>query len=245
MNILFYPEKLTIKTRVSRVGRILKDCPWVKFHNDPSKPYDLHIFWSYTRNKITPDKLTLTDKNVINRGCWDISKVKVNDIFNDISIDPTTHKGLCVEKRDWQGGHAFHSVIQCPAAPKPGYIYQKCIKNVEDNLYVRYRVYYMGGITHVAKRYEKIPFVTSTVKVDFIEPDNFFTPKEKADFVHKCKLFGVDFGEVDVLIDNGEKIVIDVNNIVGGNHPPLLMKTKEYKEIDQTFLEFIKRNATI
>jgi len=242
MNILFYPDRLDNYNRYSRVLRILENCDWVKFHNNPGEPYDLHIFWSYTRKKIKPPELTLRDKIVLNRGCWDISKQKVNDIFNDISIDPRKHQGMAVEKREWQGGHRWHSIIECPTEPKKGYIYQKYIDDREEGLYIRYRIFLMNGvITHVNKRYEKNRFKTSTVRVENIAPDEFFTNAEMRDILKKCCKFGIDFGEIDLLMDNEQKIVIDVNNLVGGHHPDILMRSQPYKEIDQSFLDMLKK----
>jgi len=242
MNILFYPDRLDNYNRYSRVLRILENCDWVKFHNNPGKPYDLHIFWSYTRKQITPPKLTLSDKTVLNRGCWDISKQKVNDIFNDISVDPRKHQGNCVEKREYQGGHKFHSIVECPTEPRNGYIYQKYIDDTEEGLFIRYRIFLMGGvITHVNKRYEKDRFNTSTVRVENIAPDKFFTGSETIDILEKCRIFGIDFGELDLLIDEGRKVVIDVNNLVGGHHPGILARSKPYKEIDESFLEMLKK----
>lgn len=241
MTILFYPDPLDNHKRYSRVLRILEDCKWIDFHNDPSKPYDLHIFWSYTRCRIKPPGLTLSDNIVLNRGCWDISKAKVNRIFNDISVNPIKHKGKCVEKREWQGGHQWHGIVNCPARPKPGYVYQRLINNREGRFYVRYRIFLMGGVvTHVNKRYEQEPFKTSTIKVDNIRPEDFFSPVEMKDVLNGCKRFGIDFGELDILIDKGEKIVIDVNNMVGGKHPEILARSQPYKEIDQSFLKMLK-----
>ena len=241
MTILFYPDPLDNYKRYSRVLRILENCDWVTFHNDPDKPYDLHIFWSYTRNSIKPPALTLQDDIVLNRGCWDISKVKVNKIFNDISVKPLKHRGSCVEKREWQGGHQYHRIVKCPIEPRPGYVYQRVINNREGKYFVRYRVFLMGGtITHVNKRYELNRFITSTDKINNIEPDKFFTPAESKDLLNKCRKFGIDFGELDILLDRRRKIVIDVNNMVGGKHPPILARSIPYKEIDQSFLEMLK-----
>ena len=248
MTILFYPDPLDNYEHYSRVLRILEKCDWVTFHNNPLKPYDLHIFWSYMRNKITPPALTLKDKIVLNRGCWDISKVKVNRIFNDISIDPREHKGICVEKYDWQGGHHWHSIVECPIEPKPGYIYQKYIDDMEGDFYIRYRVFLMDGIiTHVSKRYEKHRFETfikgepQTVKIENIAPSDFFTDDEMADILNKCHKFGVDFGELDILIDNDKKIILDVNNVVGGNSADIIRQSKTYKETNESFLNMLKK----
>jgi len=240
ITILFYPEALKANP-LSRVYRILKGREDIVFHNNPLKLYDLHIFWSYTKHSIVPDELTLTDKDVINRGCWNVEKEKVNNVFNDIRIDPTKHKGFCVEKSNRQGDHGNHSIINCPTEKKEGYIYQKYIEDKEGNLFIKYRVYYADGIRYILKSYKPTPFGSECTKHILIsKQDMFKTLKHEYKFILNCKNFGFDFGEIDVVMDNGEPIIVDVNNCVGGGFVWGLTGTKIHKRIDKSFIAFIK-----
>lgn len=231
--LLFYPEPLKVG---SRVYRICKENN-IGFHNDPTKSYDLHIFWSMTPNKIIPDQFTLTDKKVINRGCWDISKVKVHKIFNDYTVDPITYVGKCVQKWDRQGRHDGHSIITCPTKRLPGYVYEKYIKDKIGENYIKYRVYYGDGINFVLKQEKKTIFGSDYTKHTFINKRMLLTEKQEMVFLNKCKLFGVDYADIEFMMDNNIPTVIDVNNVAG---PPFY--TKEIKKaMDNVFLDLIKR----
>jgi hypothetical protein len=238
--ILFWPEanKPVPQSRVIRIC----DEYGIKFHNDPLKSYDLHFFWSYTPKSIIPDDLTLRSPNVINRGCWDISKGKVNSIFNDFSIDPETHSGVCVEKCDKQGQHYNHKIIRCPAARKEGYVYQRYIEDKDAGLYVKYRIYYAGGIEYILKQRKKSVFGAGNYAEDYVTHEwvnvrSIFTAKEQMEFDTKCHLFGFDYGDVDFLMEKGKPIIIDVNNVV--SHVYFTPWIKEVQ--DKQFLNFIKR----
>lgn len=237
--ILFYPDPLLPKP-LSRVYRILQNIDWIDHHNNPSKPYDLHFFWSYTKSKITPDEITLKSPDVINRGCWDITKKKVNEVFNDISIDPLTHRGICVEKLEQQGSHNKHRLIHCPASPRQGFVYQKYIENIENGLYVKYRVCYADGVKYVVKKYNKSVFNSDYVLSVNIPIQELFTPEQELDLMQKCRIFGVNFAELDVMILDGKPVVIDVNNIVGGGHINAESGTQVSDDMDNTFLGFVR-----
>src|SRR6056297_2211062 len=213
MTILFYPEKLTTGSRVYRICRENN----INFHSDPEKPHDLHIFWSMTPNKIIPDDTTLKSKNVINRGCWDISKGKIHKIFNDLSIDPKTYVGKCVQKIDRQGRHDGHSLVKCPLVPKKGYVYEKFIKNInpKTNNYTKYRIYIGKKIYFILLQEKPTVFGSDYTKHTFVDKRKLFTDAQEQDFLNKCSQFGVDYADIEVMIDKGIPVVIDVNNVAG------------------------------
>ena len=243
ITILFYPEPLKPKP-LSRVYRVLKEQGTkngITYHNDPTKPYDLHIFWSYTKDRIKPNELTLIDKAVINRGCWEVGKEKVNNIFNDIRIDPTTYKGVCVKKLDKQGSHKNHSLITCPDIREEGFVYQKYIDDKEGDQFVKYRVYYADGIQVILKSYKPTIFGSECTKHEIVAKRQLFSPEAEAKFILKCMAFGLDFGEIDIMMDEGIPIIVDVNNCVGGGFVWGLTGTDIHKKIDNTFITFIKQ----
>ncbi len=238
MTILFYPDPADNVKRYSRVFRILQEHPEIKYHNDPQKPHDVHVFWSYTRHSITPDSITLNAPNVINRGCWDISKGKVNRIFDDLFVDPLSYKGVCVEKYDRQGRHNYHRLVQCPVTPKKDYVYQRYIDTREDGLFVRYRVCWMDKITHIRKIWQETPFISKVVKIEEIDTRSLFTQSQEKDFESKCKEFGVNLADIDVLWD-GKPVVIDVNNIVGGAIIRGLNDNTTATDINKTTIDYL------
>ena len=237
MTILFYPDPLNDNSKMYKLCSDLN----INYHSDPTLPHDIHIFWSITRSKIDPDYITIKSIDVINRGCYNITKRKVNDIFDDIEIDPTSHIGKCVEKLDLQALHSYHSIIQCPSEPRretarfkengvyveveANYIYQKLIINKEDDLYYRYRIYYAGEITHIVKIYQSDPFKTDIIRCELVPIRSVYTEATENELDLKCKLFGFDLGELDVMIIDNKPVVIDVNNIIGGGSIPTLTDT--------------------
>lgn len=240
MVLLFYPEE-NKASPMSRVYRICKDYG-ITFHNNSVSPYDLHFFWSYTPKSIVPDTFTLYDPYVINRGCWDIGKQKVNDIFNDISVDPETFQGFCVEKGDMQGRHYMHSIIKCPAPKREGYIYQRYIEDKKDGLFVKYRIYYADGIEFILKQGKHSVFGASDWRKDYVwhewvDVRSIFTEQEQAEFDKKCQKFGFDYGDIDFIMENGKPIIIDVNNVVSDISFTPWIKTVQ----DKQFLNFIQR----
>lgn len=238
MQVLFYPEPLETNP-LSRVCRVLMDQQNIGWHNNPKEHYDVHFFWSYTKSKIQPDAITLNSRSVVNRGCFDITKKKVHSIFNDISINPETHTGICVEKIDLQGRHKFHSLIQCPAKKKEGYVYEKYFENIEDGYHIKYRIYYADGITHIIKKYTTQIFVTDIKKFEVVDKRKLFTQEEENLLIKKCTAFGFNFGELDMVMDGNKPVIVDVNNIVGGGFVPMLTGTPIFKEIDNTLIQFI------
>ncbi len=228
--IMFYPE---LPTENCRIFHQLKN-NGIKFHNDPNLHYDLHFYWSYHKFKTSPDKFTLKHKP-INWGCTDISKQKVNDIFNDISVDPLQYNGIAVAKREKQGAHKDHKLITCPITkPDPEYIYQRYIENKEKDSFVYYRLFYAEGIKMITKRLKKSMFITDYHSDSIVKVRKYF--RSDRALVQKCNAFGFHFGEIDFLMNNSTPIIIDINNVAGYRAPSELEKIKE-----KIFLEYIMK----
>ncbi len=241
MRLLFYPEPLR---KTSKLYRIISKRDDVSFHNDPRSPHDFHIFWSYTPKSITPDDTTKRAPDVINRGCWDISKQKVNGVFNDISVDPHTFEGVCVEKRDAQGAHNHHRIVTCPKERIPGFVYQKYIESKEGNEYVSYRVHYAGGIQMVVKKKKPNMFRSGYTSWEIVPKEDYFSQEQERWLVRCCDEFGLDYGEVDFLMGDGGPVVIDVNNVVGGSADVDALSPKITARGEQIFWDYLKRRST-
>lgn len=226
--LLLYPD-------VTRGGRVPNMCKELGFdyHNDPSLPYDLIFYWSYHGVRRPLDEF-LTNVDCINKGCWDISKTKVNDVFNDISIDPETFSGVCVSKLENQGTHSGR-LEQCPTKRERGRIYQKFIVDKEDDLYVKYRIYYADGIDFILKQCKPSLFGSDYQVNEAVPKERFFSSEEEVVFVDKCKAFGVDFADIEFIMDEGKPVFIDINNVAGPRY-----FTDEIKELMlNSFKQFI------
>lgn len=217
----------------------------IDYHNNPSMPYDIIFFWSYTKTTTVQDDFIKKSPRVINRGCYDVTKSRVEEIFNTgIFINPEIHEGECVRKSQSQAAHDG-VVIKCPHKPEEGFIYQQIIdtKNGRGN-YIHYRVFYSGQIDYVLKKESSDMFDVdnSLVSVEMIELKEVFSRHQIKYINDKCKLFGLDFGELDVLKDAGNEIyVIDVNNVAGReNYQPSKLMSDKYRKC---FINFLKRRA--
>jgi glycosyltransferase involved in cell wall biosynthesis len=210
--VLLYPDKL----RGNRLKFAL-DALGYNYHNDPTKPYDVALYWSYhqVRRELDDTSATLP---LLNKGCWDISKEKVNKVFDNVNVNPETYHGVAVRKTNHQGAHNGELTV-CPQPQKPGWVYQKFIDTKENNHYLCYRVFYAGQVDFVVKQWETDMFKLSHAKVEMVDKRELMTEEQERWLCDKMVEFGCDFGEVDVLKDkDGEIYVIDLNNVAGNSH---------------------------
>ena len=232
--VLLYPDKL----RGNRLKFAL-DNMGITYHNDPQQPYDVGLYWSYHQVARHHDELS---KTLLNGGCSDISKSKINKVFPNIAVDPETYQGTVVAKMEHQGSHSGKLVL-CPTVPVKGWVYQKFIDSHEADGYVVYRVFYSGQVDFVVKQWEKDMFRLSHGRLDFVEKTELMTPEQELWLVNGLKEFGCDFGEVDVMKDSdGEIYVVDINN-VAGNAPEMwsLVKDKYIESVKQFILKNKKK----
>ncbi len=227
--ILFYPDPI----RGGRVLWAINQAGWT-WHNDPEKPYDVFIYWSYHRISEPPDPVAIQHQ-AVNWRLYDISKSRVNGVYNNMTIDPLTHQGQAVRKSELQGSHSGQ-IIQCPLSRSqfnPSLIYQKYIETRVGGLYITYRLFFDGQVRFVSKQYTKSAFKSDHVLVEKLNPLDVFTPMFLDNIRVKSMEFGLEFGEIDVLRDvrDQRSYVVDVNNIPGMS--PFVMK-----EIGATYLEF-------
>ncbi len=235
--IMFYPDAVD-ERKQSRVYRMLESLEGISYHNNPAMPHDIHFFWSYTGHSITPDKTTLDAPDVINKGCWDISKEKVGRIFDDIFVDPETHQGVCVEKYNRQGQHKHHGLIMCPATRRKDYVYQRYIENKDERGYYSFRIHYALGIKMIDKRYKKGAFESAHSR-DVVNIRDYFSIQDERLLIKKCNEFGFHYGEIDFLMDRGKPVIIDVNNVVGGSTTRDKKNIEHDKKRTKIFTDFL------
>jgi hypothetical protein len=236
MTILFYPEPLKA-VPLSQMYRVLSGID-VKWHNDPQQPYDLHIFWSYTKHSIVPDKITLNSPHVINRGCWDINKNKVHDIFNDYRVDPEKHTGLCIKKINLQGRHSGHSLITCPQKREAGYVYERYIENKEGGHHISYSIVYGEGISVIFKKKKSSLFESSYISHEVVDKKYFFSDQQEQELIDKCNRFGFHCGIIDFQMED-RPIILDVNNVRGGGHVSSLTDTPNSDIMDKGLIDYL------
>jgi hypothetical protein len=218
--ILFYPEYPLWETEIFKIVKLLH----YNVTNNPRQPFDLVIRWEDTTfGKEIP---FLHDLNrrvpVLNLGCTDISKQKVEAVFQEVFgygtfVDPTLHVGTCVRKNDLNACHDGQ-VIQCPIRePEPGFIYQKLLNNLNhEQLAIDYRITIIGeAIPYMWLRYKPLDSrFSNTVRAILAQPEEVFTAAELDKLRQFCRQFGLHYGELDIIrhSEDGRIYVLDANN---------------------------------
>lgn len=223
--VLFYPDLPGVNAVLYQVCLLL-GC---RITNDPEARFDLALRWR-DATRYTPDAplLALGEKvPVLNLGCLDIGKAKIDQVFREVFgygtlVDPLSHQGVCVRKSDQNARHDGQ-VIQAPVpAPEAGYIYQRLIDNrISDDCVLDIRVPVFQGCLPFAALWEKplaARFSTRIEEVRMVEASQVFSAQEQERLLRFCERMGLDYGELDVLRDreDGRIYVVDVNNTPTG-----------------------------
>ncbi|WP_101951664.1 hypothetical protein [Mycobacterium sp. 3519A] len=194
-----------------------------------SRPDLIIAFEDTTKRAHSPILADLAEGHrVVNQGCDDISKIKVESVFRDVFgygtfVDPEAHQGLCVMKSN---ANAMHDgqLVECPIiAARSGVIYQRLINNAADDEVLDIRVPIIGtDIPFVYLKYRSLRsrFSNKNTRVTMSAVDAVFTSDEVAKIKRFADELGLGFGELDILrdVDDGDIYIVDVNNTPCG--PP-------------------------
>lgn len=204
-----------------------------RLHDDPGAPRDAVIIWqdATRRDDGRIAKLLITRHRAINGACVDISKAKVNEVFDStfgytLGIDPVTHVGSAVQKSDENARHDG-VIVSCPlVAPVPDMAYQRPIDNRGDGGYIVWRVPIVGRRIPYALYNLKTAhhrFASGTFacrRVELVDTHEAFANDEVSSMLRFARRLGMDYGELDVLRDHrdGRIFVVDANSTPHG--PP-------------------------
>lgn len=238
--VFFYPDG---PVEFHALFKVLKFLGY-QYSSDPQRNCDVALKWwlAFDGNPFAPEKTIPTVRGtnnnrvtVLNNRCNDISKNIINSTFEEIfgyslAVDPLKYSGECVMKLNWNALHKGKT-IECPIKSiDDDFVYQKLVRNeVDDGLVEDMRVPIFGN---------KTPFVYlkyRTVKdrfVDRVHTNTKATIAEVADVlsneelnnIHRfCARIGMDYGEVDVLRDSGDRriYIVDANNSPSGPPSPI------------------------
>lgn len=211
---------------------------------NPLKRCDIAINWynAMDGNPFLPPDPALTmlrrsrpSVTVLNVNCTDVSKRRVNAVFEEtfgysLTIDPLTYTGQCVEKSNWNGLHVGQ-LTECPTAKrKEDVVYQKLIRNVsKGGLVEDIRVPIFGGtIPFVYLKYRPldnrlVDRSHTNKKAVIAEVKEVLSEKESSKIIEFSQRMGLDYGELDVLRDEveGKIYIVDVNNNPFGPPEPI------------------------
>ena len=210
-----YHERLLSRSALN------KTCKYLGFRvTRKLGPADIVIDWTDATYRDSHVQLQRFGK-VVNLRATDISKTNVQRIHAEVfgyttAVDPRTYHGPCLRKSN---SNALHDgvIVQCPIEqPEPGFVYEKLIDNMTPAGALDIRVPIYGTILplayHKTRSLEQrfLTFHSAVVR----ETDEIFTKDEQAKILEFCRAIGLDYGELDVLRDNGDGriYIVDANN---------------------------------
>ena len=206
----------------------------VKIVDDPREA-DLHFYFEDVEFLMGP-RPAPSPRPSFNIGCYDIRKSVVTRAFEEtfgygLSVDPTTHTGLAVEKSERNGKHDGR-IVQCPIDhPKPGHVYQRLVDNTFDGEeYVDIRTPIVGGripFVYLKRRKRDVRFSNDNHRVDLVDADAMLSADEQAKIAKFAKAMALDFGGLDVLRDrdDGRIYIVDTNKTDMG--PPSALPNRD------------------
>lgn len=234
--IVVYPDFPSKKTTIFKIAKSLG----YRLTNKPVSNADIVIYFDdiTAADAQLPGNLTEHGK-VVNIHCTDISKVKVDQVHQQVFgyntfIDPSSYHGIAVQKSDINALHDG-KVIQCPVTTNldSKSVYQVLIDNTfNDELVMDYRVpVYDGDIPLLYCKYKSIEKrFTNDVTYSKLETDisSVFDKIEVDKIIAFTKSMKVEFCELDVLRNktDGRIYIIDVNKTPYG--PPAGLSHEEH-----------------
>lgn len=223
--VLCFPQLPSKKTTLAKICNAQG---WI-ITNNPCFNAVLKFYWH--DSSIDETKYPDIDNSFLNHTCNNILKVKVDESFYNVfgyktAIDPLTHQGIAVEKSEYNAKHNG-VIINCPIKQdqtKRDCIYQILLDNkIEDDLYEDIRMPVIGDafpfvyrkLKSGAKRFEAAPD-----KALLHKTSDFFSSEFLENTRLFCQKIGLDFGEMDILLNrnDGRYYIIDINKTPYG--PP-------------------------
>jgi len=168
---------------------------------------------------------------LINGQCLDTSKSCVAEIFKRVTgrtlaVNPAQWNGPMVVKSERNGAHDGR-VLTGPQIAEPGIAYQRLIDNCAGDGYVEdLRCPTVGGqveVVYLKRRPLDRRFANHNTEVRMLNPDEAFSPSERAIISDFCKMMKLDWGGLDVLRDRQTQDlwIVDANKTDMG--PPIAL----------------------
>ena len=245
---VFWGRVLTFRRAPYTLGFFpMKPKPWykiwnitkwmgLKYSDDFSECDALFYFEDTTIGAVKSDEFDTANKRVLNGACTDISKARVESVFEKVfgyglGVDPTTYEGPVVQKSEENAAHDG-KIIECPIDERAeNTSYQRFIENCYDGKMVEdIRVPVVGGkipLVYLKRRPTEIRFANDNTECVLVETAEALSETEVEQVVAFAREMGLDFGGLDVLRDqhSGKIYVVDVNKTDMG--PPIPLKLTE------------------
>lgn len=239
--IVTYPDFPSKRTTIFKIADALN----FRLTNKLIKNADIIIYFQDITHGDPGVLHSIKDKVVLNIGCTDISKNKVDAVHLQVFgyntfIDPTKHSGIAVRKSDTNALHDGE-IIDCPIEKvDPSSVYQLLLDNVlDENYVVDYRVPVIGGqIPLVYKKFKehRVRFTNEVHHASMHETNDVFSKDEQAKIVQFAKAMHVDFCEFDILRhSDGRIFIIDVNKTPYGPPAGLNESSQAVQRLTEAF----------
>jgi hypothetical protein len=167
----------------------------------------------------------------VNFNCRDVSKTTISAAFERVAgyalaVDPAKYHGAIVDKSEVNAAHDGR-VVQGPVERVTGRSYQKLIDNeIDGGLVEDLRTCTVNGeavLVFRKRRPLSRRFANENVSVDWVRPQDVFSPAE-IDLIRRfCSEIRLDWGGVDVLRNkqDGRIYIVDANKTDMG--PPVAL----------------------
>ncbi len=226
----FHPEVPTTNYAISSVCKLLNATP--QLLEGDLTDYDAVFLWE--------DKTIVTRANpaLLNGRCTSISKARVTAAFERVfgyrlGVEPERFSGAAVMKSDENGMHDG-KIVECPAKPAPGYVFQRVVDNVVGKSVEDLRASVVGNeIAIVVRkwRYAYERFASECHRATLVSPDHVFSPNEQSKLIELAGELGLNVGDFDVLRDRGDGRIYVVDAAKTPFGPPVALERHSRAEM--------------
>ena len=197
----------------------------VRIHFGPSET-GFNIAWD-TGTWFSPKAVRELPASALNARCLDISKTTVDRIWSEvcgytIGVDPLTTVGPLVTKPD-ENGRRGGRVVEGPLKSREtGTVYQRLVNTRIGDRVLQIRPVIVGSrIVLVYEKWRAYPYWFKADELTIPKHvDDFFTDEQAAQLLRFAAAIGLEYGELDVVRDEGTGLIY----VVDANRTPVRPK---------------------
>jgi hypothetical protein len=208
---------------------------WRVAHGPDAKA-DLTVAWD-RGTWLAPEHVARLPSDAINIGCVDISKSTVDRLWSEIcgysiTVDPLTTTGPLVIKPEInavRGGRVVEGPLR---ERRPGFVYQRLVDSrAGDRILATRAVIIDGRIVHAYEKWRWYPGWFSHDEKSRPAPPSIYSEDEQAQLLRFAQRIGLDYGELDVLRENGTARIF----VVDANRTPVRPSQLPMESYDEVF----------
>ena len=228
----FHPMRPEPKTSIAHVVRRLG----VRIHFGPADS-GFNVAWD-TGTWFSSKAARELPRSALNARCLDISKTTVDRIWAEvcgytIAVDPLTTVGPIVVKPD-ENGRRGGRVVQGPLkSRKQGHVYQRLVDTQVGDRVLQIRPVVIGReIVLVYEKWRSYPYWFKAAELTIPKTvADFFSEEQAAMLLQFAQAVGLEYGELDVVRDEGTRLIY----VVDANRTPMRPKGLPLESEDAAF----------